>query len=253
MGFSAWAYPLFFVTGATAGLVDSIAGGGGLIALPMILTLGIPAPIALGTNKLQSLIGTSIASRHFARSGQIDLPACRRGFVASFLGSLAGAWTIERLDPHLLARIIPWFLALVFFYTLLRKNLGTQEERPLMGKPAFYLAAGSVLGFYDGFFGPGVGSFWTLALVVGLGFDFLKATGTTKLMNAASNLAAVILFGVAGHIAWVAALSMAAGQALGARLGAGVALKKGARFVRPLFLTMVGLTLARLVYLATRP
>ena len=252
MAVTAWFYPLLFLTGAAAGLVDSIAGGGGLISLPVILTLGFPVPIALGTNKLQSLIGTSTASIQFARSGHVDLPACWRGFIASFLGSLAGAWTIERIDPQLLSRIIPWFLALVFLYTLSRNKLGMAEGKALMSRPAFYASAGAALGFYDGVFGPGAGSFWTVALIVGLGFDFLKATGTTKLMNGASNAAAALVFGLAGHIAWGAAACMAAGQVVGARLGALVALKKGARFVRPLFLTMVGLTLVRLLYLGLR-
>lgn len=245
-----WAYPILFLTGITAGIVDSLAGGGGLIALPVLLMFRLPAPIALGTNKLQSMFGTASATRHYARSGAIDLPACWAGAISACLGSLVGALTVQSINAAFLSRVIPFLMAAIFVYMLVRPTAGTTETKPRFRKRVFYVGAGLTLGFYDGFFGPGVGSFWTISLILGLGFEFLKATGTTKLMNVASNVAATALFALGGHVLWLAGLTMAAGQITGARIGAGIAVKKGSRFVRPLFLTIVGATLARLIYLA---
>jgi hypothetical protein len=118
-----------------------------------------------------------------------------------------------------------------------------------MSANAFWLVAGLGLGFYDGFFGPGTGMFWTILLVLLLGQDFMAATGHTKVMNAASNLASLGVFIMAGQVSWIAGAVMVAGQIIGARLGAGLVVKKGARFIRPVFLTMVTLTIARLAYL----
>jgi uncharacterized membrane protein YfcA len=245
-----WAYPLLVVTGLGAGLVDSIAGGGGLIALPMLLSLGIPATFALGTNKLQSAFGTSTAARHYVRSGAVDLRACRLGIALTFAGALAGTWTVQRLNSDILVRLLPWLLAAVFLYMVFRPEVGSVARPARMPRTAFFLAAGPILGFWDGFFGPATGSFWTMAFVLLLGCNFVTATGSTKVMNLTSNLAAVALFAIGGHVYFAAGLSMAAGQIVGARLGAGLVVKKGARFVRPIFLIVVALTIARLFYVA---
>ncbi len=252
MHLSPSAYLLLAATGLVAGLVDSIAGGGGLVALPMLLNLGFPAPLALGTNKLQSCVGTFTSSRHYVRSGIVDLNACRLGVAITFLGSLLGAWTVEHLDSGLLARVIPWLLAAIFLFTLFRPKVGRHDAPPRMGRTAFFVAAGLCLGFYDGFFGPGVGSLWAIGLVLALGQNFMKATGYTKVMNVTSNTAAIILFAAGGRIDYTAGLVMAAGQVCGARLGAGLVVKNGARFVRPIFLVVVAVTVARLIYVAAR-
>jgi uncharacterized membrane protein YfcA len=250
MHLAPWAYPLLVATGLGAGLVDSIAGGGGLIALPMLLSLGMPAPFALGTNKLQSLCGTSTAARHYVRSGVVDLRACRLGIALTFAGALAGTWAVQRLNSDILVRLLPWLLAAVFLHMVFQPEIGRRERPARLPTTAFYLIAGPALGFWDGFFGPAAGSFWTMAFVLLLGCDFVRATGSTKVMNLTSNLAAVALFAIGGHIYFAAGLTMAAGQVVGARLGAGLVVKKGARFVRPIFLIVVALTLARLFYIA---
>ena len=245
-----WIYPILFVVALVAGLVDAVAGGGGLIALPALLTAGFPVPLALGTNKLQSVFGSSMATWHYSRSGVIDWRACRFGIAVTFFGALAGAWTVQRIDASLMAQFIPWLLAAIFFYTLFRPHLGSEKRPAKMSAPAFFVVAGLGLGFYDGFFGPGTGSFWTVALVLVLGQDFLGATGHTKVMNATSNFASVLIFVGAGKVDWLAGGIMAGGQIAGARIGAGLVVKKGARFIRPVFLTMVALTIARLAYVA---
>lgn len=244
---SAPAYPLLFLTGAAAGLVDSIAGGGGLIALPVLLNLGLPPALALGTNKLQSACGTLTSLVTYARRGLVDVRACAWGAACTFLGALAGAWAVQQVDSGALARLIPALLAAILVYVIARPELGGADREARVPERAFFAAAGLGLGFYDGFFGPGVGSLWTMALVVFLGLNFARATGVTKVMNFASNLASLVLFVPAHRVHYPAGLVMCAGQVLGARMGAGLVVKKGARFIRPVFLTIVALTLVRLI------
>jgi len=248
MDLAPWIYPLLFLAALAAGLIDSIAGGGGLIALPALLMAGFPVPLALGTNKLQSLFGSGMAALHYARHGVVDWRRCRLGVVLSFIGALLGAWTVQRIDASRLGLLIPWLLAGILIYTIIRPQIGQDKREPRMASKWFWLVAGVGLGFYDGFFGPGTGMLWTIALVVLLGQDFMAATGHTKVMNAASNLASLGVFIAVGQVDWIAGGVMVVGQIVGARLGAGLVVKKGARFIRPVFLTMVTLTIARLAY-----
>ncbi len=247
-----WHYVLLFGVALVAGCVDAVAGGGGLIALPALLNLGLPVPLALGTNKFQSTFGSLTASWHFTRTGVVDLRACRFGIALTLAGALLGAFAVQQIDSHLLGKLVPWLLAAILLYTLLRPAIGTQDHPPRMREGAFYTIFGLGLGFYDGFFGPGTGSFWAIGLVLLLGYNFTKATGITKVMNATSNVAALALFAAAGLIELRAGCVMAVGQLLGARLGAGLVVTRGAKFIRPVFLTMVTLTLARLLWLNYR-
>ncbi len=249
MEFGIWVYLLLFVTGLMAGLVDSIAGGGGLIALPMLLTLGLHVPTALGTNKFQSMCGTFSASRHYVRQGRIEFRACRVGLVATFIGALLGVLTVQRIDSQVLARLIPWLLAAIFVYTVFRPKVGTQDHPPRLRNNVFYAVFGLLMGFYDGFFGPGAGLFWTILLIVVQGQNFAKATGYTKVMNLVSNIVSVAVFAYAGLIHYGAGVAMGFGQVIGARLGSGLVLKRGAGFVRPIFLVVVGSMLMRLLWL----
>jgi uncharacterized membrane protein YfcA len=248
-----WAYPLLFLTGLVAGIVDSIAGGGGIISLPVLLNFGFPVPLALGTNKLQGSFGSFSAAWHYHHQQLVDLKACRPGIAATFAGALAGAGLVRLIDPRLLGEIIPWLLAAIILYTVFRPKVGLTDGSPRMREIPFAVTFGLILGFYDGFFGPGTGSFWTVAYVLVLGYNFSKATAYTKVMNCTSNLASLAVFASTGSVHWAAGLAMGLGQVTGARIGAGLVVKKGARFVRPIFLTMAALTLARLLYLsATR-
>lgn len=243
------AFPLLFAVGLVAGAVDAIAGGGGILSLPVLLNLGLPAPLALGTNKLQSSMGAVTAVWRYARQGLLDPRACRTGVVATLVGALAGAAAVELIDTRVLETAIPWLLGAIVVYSLIRPRLGEQDHPPRLGNRAFFVAFGLGLGFYDGIFGPGVGSFWTIALVGLQGQNFLKATAYTKVMNATSNLASLAVFALNGHLHLAAGLTMGAGQLVGARLGAGLAIRRGARFVRPIFLTMVTLVMVRLLWM----
>jgi uncharacterized membrane protein YfcA len=239
---------ILFFGGLLAGFVDSIAGGGGLISLPVLLSVGLPAQLALGTNKLQGCFGTLSASYNYIRKGKADLHESYVGILFTLIGAGLGAWFIQRLDPGFIKHIIPVLLTFVFVYTLFSKHLGFESRDAVMPKRLFFTLFGLGLGFYDGFFGPGTGSFWTAVLLVLLGYDMTKAAGATRIMNFTSNVVALCVF-VAGHnVLYSAGLCMAIGQIIGARLGSSMAIKNCAKFIRPLFLTVVFLTIARLGY-----
>ncbi|MBI5381460.1 MAG: TSUP family transporter [Opitutae bacterium] len=245
---SYWAYPLLFVAGGVAGLVDAMAGGGGLITVPVLLNLGLPAPLALGTNKLQASFGSVSAAMHYAQGRVVDLRECGLGIVCTAVGALAGSGCVQLLDAQALGKLIPWLLAAIVIYMVVRPKVGQHERPARMERRAFFVLFGLGLGFYDGFFGPGTGSFWTIALILLLGQDFLRATGYTKVMNATSNLTALAFFALNGQLVLDAGLTMAAGQFLGARIGAKLVMQRGSRFVQPVFFTMVVLVIARLLW-----
>src|SRR6266850_6234124 len=234
-----WKLPLLFVTGLIAGFVDSIAGGGGLITLPVMLSIGLEPRHALGTNKLQATFGSGSAAWHYARAKAVPLADCRRGFLFTLMGAAAGTLVVQRLDPIFLKRAIPVFLVLVAMYALLKPSLGAEDLHPRMRRSWFDVVFGLALGFYDGFLGPGTGTFWTMAFMVGLGFNMTKATGYTKVMNLASNLSSLFFFLQAGRVNFVPGLAMGVGQLVGARIGSGMVITRGTRFIRPVFLSMV--------------
>lgn len=247
-GASPFVLALLFLTGLVAGLVDSIAGGGGLITIPVLMGIGMPPQTALGTNKLQASFGSGSAMLTFIRSGTVKLRECREGIIFTALGAGLGTYAVQLLDPGFLRRIIPWLLVAIILYTLLTPRLGYEDIHPRIKRGPFFLLAGLVLGFYDGFFGPGTGSFWVVALMLGLGLNMTKATGHTKVMNFTSNFASLLLFIAGGSVCWREGLVMGLGQFIGARIGASMVVTKGTRFIRPVFITMVLLITARLIW-----
>jgi uncharacterized membrane protein YfcA len=237
-----------FLAGFSAGFVDSIAGGGGLITLPVVLNLGLPPQVALGTNKFQATFGSGSAALHFFRQGTVPLKEGWKGILATGLGAAGGVAAIQHLAPELLKLVIPYCLLGVALFMLFSPRLGHEVRKPVLSDLAFHMIFGLLLGFYDGFFGPGTGSFWVIAYVLLFGFTLVRATGFTKVMNFVSNLVSLLLFMAAGNVEYSQGLVMAAGQFLGARLGSALVLNKGARFVRPVFITMaIGVTL-KLIY-----
>ncbi len=243
-----WQFPLLFVVGLAAGFVDSIAGGGGMITVPVLLNCGLPPQLALGTNKLQASFGSGSATWHFARAGLVNWAECWHGLALTFIGAVLGTLAVQQLDPALLKRFIPALLLAVAAYMMFKPALGQSEVCPRLSRGAFDVLFGLSLGFYDGFFGPGTGTFWAMAFVLGLGFNLTKATAQTKAMNFASNAASLLFFLVAGQVHFLAGCSMGAGQLLGARLGSRLVLKHGTRFIRPLFLTVVVALTLKLLY-----
>lgn len=243
-----WQLPLLFATGLVAGFVDSMAGGGGLIALPVLLSCGLDPRHALGTSKLQASFGSGSAAWHYARAGTVDLKDCKRAFALSLLGGALGTLAVQQLDPSLLRRAIPVLLGGVAVYSLLRPELGAADRQPHLKRAVFEWIFVFGIALYDGFFGPGAGTFWTMAFVLVLGFNLTRATGYTKVMNFASNLAALAFFLRAGQVHWDAGLAMGVGQLLGARLGARMVIKRGTKFIRPVFISVVLVLTAKLLY-----
>lgn len=239
---------LLFVTGMAAGFVDSIAGGGGLVALPILLSVGMPPQIALGTNKLQGSFGTFSAALNYVQRGEVKIKEAGVGIVATLTGAALGAWTIQHMDGGAIQGLIPLLLLGVLIYTLISPDFGDTQRKANLPAPMVYTLFGLLLGFYDGFFGPGTGAFWTTAMVCFLGFSMTRAAGYTRVMNFTSNVVALALFIYLGNVAWGAGLIMATGQVIGARTGSSLAIKKGAALIKPIFTTVVFLTTARLIY-----
>lgn len=243
-------YAVLALAGAAAGFIDAIAGGGGLVSLPALLWAGLPIPVALGTNKLQSSCGTTLAVIRYTRGGLIPWKSLRLAVVVTFIAAMLGVFAVTRLDTALLKRIVPALLLAVAIYTAMNPRLGENQRAARLGAAAFALIFGVVLGFYDGFFGPGAGSFWMVACVLTLGHDLRTATGTTKALNLTSNVASLIAFAIGGLLRWDVGLAMITGQLVGARLGSGLVLTRGAKIIRPIFIATALALAARLAWQA---
>lgn len=243
-----WELPLLFITGLVAGFVDSIAGGGGLITLPMILSLGGDPQVSLGTNKLQAMFGSASATWHYAKAGAVKLTDCWRGCLITFIGAIIGTLGVRQIGPNTLKVIIPLLLIAVAIYSLRNPNLGEHEAKPRIERWRFDLMCGLALGFYDGFFGPGTGTFWTMAFVIVMGFNLTRATAYTKAMNFSSNVCSFLVFAIAGQVNYFAGTVMGIGQLIGARIGSGMVMTRGTKFIRPVFITVVLLITVKLLY-----
>ena len=241
-------YPVLFLTGLAAGFVDSIAGGGGLITIPVLLNLGLAPNDALGTNKLQATFGSSSAAWHYAQARLVTLRDCWLGAGLTFGGAVAGTLVVQQLHAGRLRQLIPWLLLGIAGFMLVRPTLGEKDAHPRLTSRAFHLLFGLGIGFYDGFFGPGTGTFWAMAYVTVLGYNLTKATAHTKVMNFSSNAASLLFFAVGGHVQLLPGLVMGAGQFLGAQWGARTVVRRGTRFIRPVFITVVLALTAKLLW-----
>ncbi|WP_102961087.1 TSUP family transporter [Mangrovicella endophytica] len=226
-----------------AGFVDSIAGGGGLITIPALLLGGVDPLQALGTNKLQGLFGSGSASLAYASKGHVNLKALAPTALLSFLGAALGALGAKVLPTSVLETLLPFLLIAIALYFALKPGLSDAAAERRISPRLFALTIVPLIGFYDGLFGPGAGSFFMLAFVTLAGFGVLKATAHTKLLNFASNFGGFAVFALSGAILWKLGLAMGVAQFLGARLGAASAMRFGARLIRPL-LVVVCLALA---------
>lgn len=226
-------FGILFGVAAIAGCVDTIAGGGGLITLPTLLMVGVPPAAALATNKLQGTGGSLTASLYFLRRGSVRLRENTFAIGMTFLGSVVGSWLVLTLDASALARIIPFLLIAIGSYFALSPQLGAVDSHRRISPKAFAGLAAPLLGFYDGFFGPGTGMFMAVAFVDLCGYNLTKATAHTKLLNFTSNVAALLYFLLFGTIYWSVGLAMLGGQLLGAYLGARLVFARGASLIRP--------------------
>ena len=239
--------PLVFL----GGLIDAVAGGGGLVTLPAYLLAGLPPHLASGTNKCGNAFGTFLATGRFLKKGSVHLPSALMGGA----GALAGAWCGSQLNLivpeqflyYLMLAVVP----VMAVFLLLKRDFGTEDRSGQLGRPrlmALALGIGLVIGCYDGFFGPGAGTFLMLAFTGLCRFDLLTASGNTKVANSASNLAALVSFALAGQVLWAVGVPAALCGIAGNFVGSGLALKGGAKVIRPMFFVVLALLVVRLAW-----
>jgi uncharacterized membrane protein YfcA len=235
-----------------AGLVDAVVGGGGLIQIP-VLFAAFPsvAPATLfGTSKLAGIFGTSAAAVNYARRVRLAWSAAAPAAVAAFVAAFAGAYTVTKIPADFVRTLLPFVLIAVAFYTFRKKDLGSVHAPLHSGamERMVALGTGACIGFYDGFFGPGTGSFLIFLFVRFFGFDFLSASAAAKVVNVACNVAALLWFGYSGHLLWQVGLLMALCQVAGSLLGTRLAIRHGSAFVRKLFLGVVSMLIVKTGY-----
>jgi len=234
---------LLVLAAFVAGFIDSIAGGSGLVTIPALLLAGMPPVEALGTNKFQGLFGTGSATITYASKGHVDLRKQLPSATLALLGSALGAVAATVVPATIMQVALPVLLIAIALYFALKPNMGDVDRAQRISPFLFGLTVTPVIGFYDGLFGPGTGSFFMLAFVTLAGYGVLKATAHTKLLNFATNIGAFSVFAAAGVIYWKLGLIMGVAQFLGARLGATLAMRIGAGLIKPL-LVIVCLALA---------
>lgn len=241
---------LLLLASVLSGFIDSIAGGGGLVTMPALMLAGASPVEALATNKLQGSFGTATSAVSYARAGHVN-PREQLGLaLIAALSSGVGVLVVSLVPVIWLSRLIPLVLIAVALFFALRRGLGDENCPARVGPAVIAGLMVPVIGFYDGFFGPGTGSFFMLGFVMLAGYGMLKATAHTKFLNFASSFAALLAFIPLGGIWWGTGLVMACGQILGARLGSRLAMKRGARLIRPLLVVTSGGMALRLLWQA---
>ena len=233
-----------------AAVVDAISGGGGLISLPAYFAVGFPTHVALGTNKVSSTLSTIASSFKFWKSKKVNAGIVSKLFIFSFIGAILGSLTTISIEPKYFKPISFVTLILVFLYTLKNKNIG--EVNYYKGTTPKTLLIGKImafsLGFYDGFLGPGTGSFLIFCLIKIFKLDFSSASGNTKILNLSSNFASLVVFAFLGKLNWVYGLSIAVVMTFGAIIGSRLAILKGNKFIKPVFLVVTSILILKMSY-----
>jgi len=232
-----------------AGVIDAMAGGGGLIQLPALFAAYPAAPhtTLLGTGKLAGFAGTTSAIFRYVRHVRIDWTLVMPAAASAFGAALVGAWIATQVSPERFRTMVPVLLTAVLIYTLAHRDFGREHRPRGRGRRGRALAAtgAGAIGLYDGFFGPGTGSFLVFMFVRAFGLDFLHASASAKVVNAAANVAAILLFGLTGELYWLLGLAMAAFNVTGAQVGSHLAIRHGSGFVRGVFLVVVSCLIAK--------
>jgi uncharacterized membrane protein YfcA len=242
-------YLILAIAGLLAGLLDAVAGGGGLIQIPALFGVypNVAPATLFGTNKLASIFGTGVAARTFWKTVPLDLTLLLPSTISALLFSFVGAWAMSIVPADVFRKILPVILALVALHVFRHKDFGVQISAGFSGraKTIAAIVLGATMGFYDGFFGPGTGSFLVFFLVRFFGQDFLRASASAKIINVACNLAALVWFVPNSTPLWAVAALMAVSNMAGAWLGVRLAIKEGATFVRKVFLVAVLVLIAK--------
>lgn len=241
-------YAILFLLAGIAGFIDAIAGGGGLITIPALLAAGLPPAAALATNKLQASGGSFSASLYFVRKKAVDLRTVWKMIIGTFSGAMIGTIAVQLIDASVIKSLLPILVLVVGLYFLFSPKLGEKDCHQRLSFTAFALAAAFPIGFYDGFFGPGTGSFLCVAFVTLLGFNLAKATAHAKILNFTSNFTSLVFFILGGEVYWMLGFVMMIGGFLGARLGAKMVLTKGQKLIRPMVVIMAFIMTAKMMY-----
>ncbi|MFM2485650.1 TSUP family transporter [Celerinatantimonas yamalensis] len=248
-GLSVHLMVFLFLVACVAGLIDTLAGGGGLLTVPALISSGIPPLIALGTNKFQGSVGSATASFVMLRNHRVRWADVRRLMAGSLIGAMLGTLLVQQLDTRWLSFIVPLVLALIALYFLFSPR-PRQMAHPRCSDRLYRRLVVPLIGAYDGFFGPGTGSFFALAGVSLRGQSLVDATAVAKTLNCASNVASLVVFLAAGHILWSAALVMLTGQLIGAWVGAHALFRINPNYLRYLVVIMSLSMLARYLWLS---
>jgi uncharacterized membrane protein YfcA len=222
-----------------ASLIDTIAGGGGLITLPVLLMLGLPPAFALGTSKFQACVGELNASIHFIRSKRIDFKKIFIGLIIVAVSATVGALCIQLIHDSVARKIIPWLLLGILVYTYFSPRFQSEHATQKIPTILFFIIFGLTIGFYNGFLGPGTGAFWTFAWMFFMGFDLMHASLYMKPLNMTGTFFSVIFFMIGHHVLYTIASIMMVGQLIGSYIGVHMVLKKGLALIRPIYLSVV--------------
>jgi uncharacterized protein len=239
---------ILFSAAAIAGFVDAIAGGGGLITIPVLLLAQVPPLQALATNKLQGSFGALTSSLMMIRKRLVHLSDVRWLFACSLAGAALGAFAVQFVRAQTLDLVIPIVLISIALYFLFASNAGALERKPRIGGGAYHGVVVPGIGFYDGMFGPGTGSFFSLAGVALRGQNLITATAHAKVLNFASNIASLAVFIVGGKVIWAAGATMIVGQVIGAWCGAHAVVRGGTRLIRPMIVTVCVVMLGKYLW-----
>ncbi|MDF0533586.1 TSUP family transporter [Shewanella sp. A32] len=229
---------ILFSVALVAGFIDSIAGGGGLLTIPALMWVGLPPAAALATNKLQACGGSFFASVYFVRKGMVNVNEMKLAIACALVGAASGTTLVQMVDASVLKMILPFLILAIGCYFLFSKKITDGDRARVLNPTAFAFTVALGIGVYDGFFGPGTGSFFALGFVTLAGFGLAKATAHAKVLNFATNISSLLFFALGGKVVWLLGLVMLAGQALGATLGSRLVVTKGTKIIRPLVVTM---------------
>ncbi|GAA5445614.1 putative membrane transporter protein YfcA [Microbulbifer sp. NBRC 101763] len=220
----------------TAGFINAISGGGGLITLPTLLWAGLPPLDALGTNKFQAVFGTLSSSFNYFQKGHLQLRPLWPGLVTAMIGSSMGTWAVTKLGVETLDTLLPLLIIAIALYFSFSPRISDIDSKPRMDSRLFHLFVGGGIGFYGGFFGPGMGAFYALAFAALLGYNMRKATASTKPLVLATNITSLVIFILGGHLSLMLGITMAAAQIIGARLGSNLVITHGAKLIKPVII-----------------
>ena len=238
---------LFTAIGFLSGLINAIAGGGGMLVLPVLLWAGVSPINVLAVNKFQAVFGTLSSSFNYYRSGLIDLKPMLPALACGAIGSALGTGLLQLLSGRFLAQLLPWLLIGAALYTMFSPRISDEDSKPLFSQKVFNYAGGLSVGFYGGFFGPGMGAIAALLFAALLGYNMRRATAHAKPLVVVANIVSMCIFIWAGQVLWIIAVPMAVAQIIGGRIGSGLVIYRGTVLIKPVIVVITIIIATRLL------